>query len=49
MPVYHIGDLARCADALRVVADEVFDERMTPERHEAAEHNALMFWKAEEQ
>lgn len=43
------GDPARCADALRVAADEVFDERMTPERHEAAEHNALMFWKAEEQ
>lgn len=43
------GDPARCADALRVVADEVFDERMTPERHEAAEHNALMFWKTEEQ
>lgn len=31
------GDPARCEVVLRVAADEVFDERMTPERHPAEE------------
>ena len=31
------GDPALCAAALRVAADEVFEEPMTPERHPAEE------------
>ena len=31
------GDPARCADALRMAADEVFEEPMAPERHPAEE------------
>ena len=37
------GDPARCADSLRMAADEVFeDPSLTAERPEAAEHIALM-------
>jgi hypothetical protein len=36
------GDPSRCAALLRELADEVFEEPMTPERHEAAEHIALL-------
>jgi hypothetical protein len=31
------GDPARCADALRMAANEVFEEPMTPEQTEEAE------------
>ena len=31
------GDPARCADALRMAADEVFEEPMASERHPAEE------------
>lgn len=31
------GDPARCADALRMAANEVFEEPMTPEQTEAAD------------
>jgi hypothetical protein len=38
------GDPARCADALRMIANEVFEVPLTPEeawaQHEAAEHIA---------
>jgi hypothetical protein len=40
------GDPARCADALRMIANEVFEVPLTPEeeweQHEAAEHIALV-------
>ena len=40
------GDPARCADALRQCANEVFEAPLTPEeewaQHEAAEHIALV-------
>ena len=36
------GDPAYCADILRQIAGEVFEEPMSPERHEAEEHIALM-------
>jgi hypothetical protein len=40
------GDPARCADALRMIANEVFEVPLTPEeewaQHEAAEHIALL-------
>ena len=32
------GNPFRCADALRMAADEVFEEPMAPERHPAEEH-----------
>jgi len=40
------GDPARCADALRQCANEIFEVPLTPEeewaQHEAAEHIALV-------
>lgn len=36
------GDPSWLADNLRDVANEVFEEPMTPDRHESGEHIALM-------
>ena len=36
------GDPAYCANILRQIADEVFEEPESPKQHESEEHIALM-------